>query len=183
MIYVCDFFAAKEAVSNQIELLRSNSNSFIFSASRFLNQKKLQPRDLKNKRIIISERLYGFLLPFVARITKSGIHYFEEEPSEKMRKIFNRSISDLFISMYRRPNREYANHLMGYKNLKGVFVELEEHKQILVRNGVNEQKVHVYRTPSLFSSQRNRKLYDPRNVNLLFASGPANSNLSYASMT
>jgi glycosyltransferase involved in cell wall biosynthesis len=72
--------------------------------------------------------------------------------------------------MYRRPNLEYAEHLKGYKNLKYVFVELEEHKRILVRNGINEKKVLVYRTPSLFTPQRNKKSYNPRNVNLLFAS-------------
>ncbi len=170
MIYICDFFAAKEAVSNQMEMLRSGNNSYIFSASRFLNQKKIRMTDLKNKRIIVSERLYEILLPFVVRANKNGVHYFEEEPSEKIREVFNRSKSDLFISMYKKPDREYVEHLKGYKNLKKVFVELEDHKQILIENGISEQKVYLYKTPSLFNSQQNNKPYDSKKVSLLFAS-------------
>jgi glycosyltransferase involved in cell wall biosynthesis len=170
MIYICDFFAAKEAVSNQMEMLRSANNSLIFSASRFLNQKKLRIADLKNKRIIISERFYEIFLPLVVGANKNGIHYFEEEPSEKKRLVFNRSKSDLFISMYKKPDQGYVKHLKRYKNLKKVFVELESHKQILIENGISEHKVEVFKTPSLFYPQQNNKRYDPKRVNLLFAS-------------
>lgn len=170
MLYICDFFAKREAVSNQIEILRSKTNSYLFAAARFLKQKPLSIGDIKNKRLIMTERGYSLLLPVVAKAARNGIHYFEEEPSVKMRKIFNNSDSDLYISMYRRPNKEYVQHLKGYKNLRKVFVELPEHREVLVNNGIRPDVAKVFRTPSLFSTKKSNKVFDPKNIKILFAS-------------
>lgn len=170
MIYVCDFFAAKEAVSNQMEMLRAEHNSWIFSAVRFLGQKPLRIHDLLNRRVILPERIYNPLLYIIARTAKTGIHYFEEEPSGKIRFILNQAKCDLYISMYRKPDRIYAKHLLKYKKLKNVFVELPNHRDILLDFGVPGRVVKVYRTPSLFIPEENGKPYDPQNIKILYAS-------------
>ncbi|OQA52655.1 MAG: Glycosyl transferases group 1 [candidate division WS2 bacterium ADurb.Bin280] len=170
MLYISDFYAKREAVSNQIEILRSKTNSYLFSAARFLKQEPLSADDIKNKKFILTETGYTLLLPIIARVTRNGIHYFEEEPSGKMREIFNKSNSNLYISMYRRPNQDYVQHLRGYKNLKKVFVELPEHREIMIKNGIRANMVKVFRTPSLFSVKKSRKVFNPDNIQILFAS-------------
>lgn len=74
------------------------------------------------------------------------------------------------MSMYRRPTVEYVKHIQKYKNLKKIFVELQTHKDFLVSNGIDESKVVVTPTPSKIPRQKSTKKYNPKNVNILFAS-------------
>ena len=173
MLYICDFFANnKEAVSNQIDLLKKNTpRSYIFAASIFMNQKILSISDLREGKIILPKFLYEWLLPVIVLLFSGDIHYFEEESSTIRRNVLNRSQHRLYISMYRRPTLEYVkNHLLQYRNLNMVFVELESHKKLLIEFGFDQNKIYVSKTPSLVDTQHNIKEYDSNNLSLLYAS-------------
>ncbi|MEI6054024.1 MAG: glycosyltransferase [Candidatus Saccharibacteria bacterium] len=171
MIYICDFFTRNiEAVSNQIELLAINTNSSIVSATRFMKQRALRRKDLKDKIFIFSPYIYEILLPLILLTSKSPVHYFEEEPSTWRRIIFNISRRPLYISMYRRPDQTYAEHIKKYKNLKIIFVELDYHKELLVNNGIDKSVVHVSQTPAKLCRKENMKTFNKDNISILFAS-------------
>lgn len=172
MIIINDFFVRyKEAVSNQMELISKRSNGKIISATRFMGQKPLQEQDKKDNIYVYHPFIY-FLKAIreVKKNSKDTVHVFEEEPSLWKRILFNSSNNPLFVSMYRRPNKEYAEHLKKYKNLKRVFVELEKHKEILMQYGIQENKIMVTPTPSKIPRKRSNKEFNPANVNILFAS-------------
>lgn len=172
MIIINDFFVRyKEAVSNQMELISKRSNGKIISATRFMGQKPLQEQDKKDNIYVYYPFIY-FLKAIreVKKNSKDTVHVFEEEPSLWKRILFNSSNNPLFVSMYRRPNKEYAEHLKKYKNLKRVFVELEKHKEILMQYGIQENKIMVTPTPSKIPRKRSNKEFNPANVNILFAS-------------
>lgn len=172
MIIINDFFVRyKEAVSNQMELISKRNNGKIISATRFMGQKPLQEQDKKDNIYVYSPFIY-FLKAIreVKKNSKDTVHVFEEEPSLWKRILFNSSDNPLFVSMYRRPNKEYAEHLKKYKNLKRVFVELEKHKEILMQYGIQENKIMVTPTPSKIPRKRSNKEFNPANVNILFAS-------------
>jgi hypothetical protein len=76
----------------------------------------------------------------------------------------------LFISMYRRPTAEYARHLKKYRNLKKVFVELDSHRDILIREGISPELVAVSHPPAKIPRARSSKTYDPKDVVIVFAS-------------
>jgi len=171
MIYICNFFVnKKEAVSNQIELLRRQTNARLFAAGIFMGQKHLDPSDIQDGKMILPEEIYNLLLPKVIAQSTEGIHYFEEEPDDSRVEYFNNSKSNLYISMYRRPTLDYAEHLKKYTNLKKVFVELEEHANVLKTHGIDEEKIIVAHTPGLFQPIKNTKTFDPNNINIVFAS-------------
>ncbi len=152
MIYICNFYAhKKEAISNQIEMLRSYTNGSLFSAGIFLDQKHLLAEDVRNKRIILSELDFLEQLPkFVASLPKEeSIHYFSEEPEEDKLNIFNSVSNNLYISLYRRPTKEYADFLKKLFNLKNLYVEIEEHRKILIDYGIEKTKIIVSHPPSI----------------------------------
>lgn len=172
MIIINDFFVRyKEAVSNQMELISKRNNGKIISATRFMGQKPLQEQD-KQDNIYVYRPFIYFLKAIreVKKNSKDTVHVFEEESSLWKRILFNSSDNPLFVSMYRRPNKEYAEHLKKYKNLKRVFVELEKHKEILIQYGIQENKIMVTPTPSKIPRKRSNKEFNPSNVNILFAS-------------
>ena len=172
MIIINDFFVRyKEAVSNQMELISKRNNGKIISATRFMGQKPLQEQD-KQDNIYVYHPFIYFLKAIreVKKNSKDTVHVFEEEPSLWKRILFNSSDNPLFVSMYRRPNKEYAEHLKKYKNLKRVFVELEKHKEILMQYGIQENKIMVTPTPSKIPRKRSNKEFNSSNVNILFAS-------------
>lgn len=172
MIIINDFFVRyKEAVSNQMELISKRNNGKIISATRFMGQKPLQEQDKKDNIYVYHPFIY-FLKAIreVKKNSKDTVHVFEEEPSLWKRILFNSSDNPLFVSMYRRPNKKYAEHLKKYKNLKRVFVELEKHKEILMQYGIQENKIMVTPTPSKIPRKRSNKEFNPANVNILFAS-------------
>jgi len=171
MLYISEFFVnKKEAVSNQIELLRSSTSSSLFAAAIFMDQAKLNRQDLKAKRFIFPLKAYLFLLPFVAIFSKHSIHYFEEEPNTRRQLIFNLARKPLYISMYRKPFKEYVDHVKKYKYLKKIFVELELHKKILIEHDFPEQKIEVIHTPSLFRAISFDDSKEMPGQNLIFAS-------------
>lgn len=173
MLVINDFFVRyKEAVSNQMELIAKNNNGKIISATRFMGQKALQKEDVKDNIYVYSPIRYFFeTIKATLRSRQEKIHIFEEEPSMWKRLLLNKNKNPLYVSMYRRPTKKYAEHLKKYKNLKNVFVELSLHKQILIDNGIEEDKIIVTPTPSKIPREKSKKKYNPKeNVNILFAS-------------
>lgn len=172
MLIINDFFVRyKEAVSNQMELIAKRNNGKIISATRFMGQKALQKEDIKDNIYIYSPIRYFFHTIKETLKYKGGrIHIFEEEPSRWKRTLFNRIKNPLYVSMYRRPTEEYAEHLKRYKNLKKIFVELPKHKEILIKYGIEEEKIEITPTPSKIPREKSNKKYNPNNVNILFAS-------------
>ena len=173
MLIINDFFVRyKEAVSNQMELIAKNNDGKIISATRFMGQKAMQEEELKDNIYVYSPIKYIFeAIKGVLKTTKTEtIHIFEEEPSIWKRILLNKSQNPLYISMYRRPNKKYAQHLKKYKTLKKVFVELKYHKELLINNGIPESKIEVTPTPSKIPRRKSDKKYNPENINILFAS-------------
>lgn len=172
MLVINDFFVRyKEAVSNQMELILKENSAKIISATRFMGQKALQKEDIQDNIYVYSPIKYFFqAIKETIKSKNERIHIFEEEPSRWKRMLFNKSGNPLYVSMYRRPNEEYAEHLKKYKNLKKVFVELPQHKEILKKYGIEEEKIEVTPTPSKISRRKSNKKYNPNNVNILFAS-------------
>src|SRR5262245_15912575 len=119
MLFVCDFFTRhKEAVSNQIELLATHSSGTVLAATRFMKQRPLQKSELSARIIILPAWLYNATLPLVLALSNRPVHYFEEEPSAWKRFLFNLRKRRLYVSMYRRPDKEYAAHVANYKHLQ-----------------------------------------------------------------
>ena len=171
MIIVNDFFKRrKEAVSNQMELISKANDCEIVAATRFMNQKPLQEEDLKDKIYVYRPFIYPFMLIKHIINTSGIIHLFEEEPSIFKEILFNKSKRDLFISLYRMPTNKECIHLKRYKYLKGIFVELELHKQKLLKYGFNENNIYLTPTPTKFTRRFSDKKYNPKNVRILFAS-------------
>lgn len=56
------------------------------------------------------------------------------------------------------------------ENLKKVFVELPQHKKLLMDYGIEKGKIEVTPTQSKIERKKSQKKYDPNNVNILFAS-------------
>ena len=140
MLVINDFFVRyKEAVSNQMELILKKNSAKIISATRFMGQKALQKEDIQDNIYVYSPIKYFFqVIKETIKSKNERIHIFEEEPSRWKRMLFNRSGNPLYVSMYRRPTEEYAEHLKKYKNLKKVFVELPQNKEILKKYGIEE---------------------------------------------
>lgn len=172
MLIINDFFVRyKEAVSNQMESISKSNNGKIISATRFMGQKALQEEDKKDNIYVYSPvRYYLETIKAILNSKNERVHVFEEEPCLWKRILFNKSGNPLYVSMYRRPTKEYAEHLKKYNNLRKVFVELPAHKKILIENGIEEEKVDVTPTPSKIPRKKSDKRYDPDNVNILFAS-------------
>lgn len=172
MLVINDFFVRyKEAVSNQMELIAKANNAKIISATRFMGQRAMQQEELKDNIYVYSPIEYIFqAIKETIKSKNEEIHVFEEEPCLWKRVLFNKNGNPLYISMYRRPTEQYAEHLKKYKNLKKVFVELPQHKQLLIKYGINQNKIEVTPTPSKIERKRSNKEYDPNNVNILFAS-------------
>ena len=171
MIIVNDFFKrGKEAVSNQMELIARNNSCEIVAATRFMNQKQLQKEDLSDKIYVYSPCQYPFKIIKHLKSSSGLIHIFEEEPSLYKRFIFNLTGRPVYVSLYRMPSLCECEHLKKYKNLKGIFVELESHKNELVSKGFDSDIIHITPTPSKFQRKRNSRIFNPNNINILFAS-------------
>lgn len=152
MTYICNFYAhQKEAVSNQLELLRNHVGGNLFAAGIFLNQQHLLYEDICQKRIILSEPEFIRTLPnFVKSLPKDeSIHYFSEEPEQDKLKIFNSVPNNLYISMYRKPTKEFVKFLKEFKKLTKIYVELDSHKSILSEFGIAPDKIIVSHPPSI----------------------------------
>ena len=171
MIIVNDFFKRqKEAVSNQMELAKNIYNCKIITATRFMKQKAFQKEDRQDNIFIYHPIIYHIVLFFHMFKKDKDVHIFEEEPQFEKRFLFNTFNKNVYVSMYREPFPKYAEHLKKYKNLKAVYVEMEEHKQELIDWGIDKKLIHVTYTPSKLKRKKNTKVYDPKHVNLLFAS-------------
>lgn len=172
MLIINDFFVRyKEAVSNQMELIAKANNEKIVSATRFMGQQAMQQEDIKDDIYIYLPLRYIFqAVKETYKAKNEKIHVFEEEPCLWKRILFNKTGNPLYISMYRRPTKNYAKHLKKYKNLKKVFVELPQHKKLLMDYGIEKGKIEVTPTPSKIERKKSQKKYDPNNVNILFAS-------------
>lgn len=172
MLVINDFFVRyKEAVSNQMELISKANKAKIISATRFMGQKAMQQEDIKDNIYVYSPINYIFqVIKETYKAKNEKIHVFEEEPCVWKRILFNKTRNPLYISMYRRPTENYAKHLKKYKNLKKVFVELPQHKKLLIEYGIEKEKIEVTPTPSKIERKKSQKKYDSNNVNILFAS-------------
>lgn len=172
MLVINDFFVRyKEAVSNQMELIAKANKGKIVSATRFMGQQAMQQEDIKDDIYVYSPLKYIFqAVKETYKAKNEKIHVFEEEPCLWKRILFNKTGNPLYISMYRRPTKNYAKHLKKYKNLKKVYVELPQHKKLLMDYGIEKEKIDVTPTPSKIERKKSQKKYDPNNVNILFAS-------------
>ena len=172
MIVINDFFVRyKEAVSNQMELIAKANKGKIVSATRFMGQQAMQQEDIKDDIYVYLPLKYIFqAVKETYKAKNEKIHVFEEEPCLWKRILFNKTGNPLYISMYRRQTKNYAKHLKKYKNLKKVFVELPQHKKLLMDYGIEKEKIEVTPTPSKIERKKSQKKYDPNNVNILFAS-------------
>ena len=172
MIIINDFFVRhKEAVSNQMEIILKNNKGKIISATRFMGQKPLQEEDIKDNIYVYKPIIYFFMvIKEIISNPKDIVHIFEEEVCVWKRILLNLSANPVFVSMYRKPDKKYANHLQKYKNLRMVFVELEEHKKLLIEYGISEDKIKVSPTPAKIKREKSKKQFNPDNVNILFAS-------------
>ncbi len=149
MVLVCDFFVRdREAVSNQICCIRDATNGKIIAATRFLGQKSFVPADRRDRIYVYPPVVYHCrLILWLLLHPCTEIHYFEEEPSRHKRFYFNLFNRPLFISMYRQPDEKYARHLKKYRNVKRVFVEMEDQREFLIRRGIAPSLVEVTPTP------------------------------------
>lgn len=155
MLIINDFFKRKkEAVSNQMEALLNKTDGKIISATRFMKQKAMQRNDRKDKIYIYNPIVYQLIMTLNVLLSKDDIHIFEEEPNIYKEYLFNFSKKNIYVSMYRKPYPKYIQHLKKYKNLKGVFVELEDHKDILINEGISKELCHVTKTPAKISRKR-----------------------------
>ena len=172
MLVINDFFVRyKEAVSNQMELISRENNGKIISATRFMGQQALQQEDIKDNIYVYSPIKYIFqTIRETNRAKNEKIHIFEEEPCLWKRLLFNKTGNPIYISMYRRPTEKYVKHLKKYRNLKKVFVELPQHKKLLIKYGIKDDKIEVTPTPSKIERKKSSKKYNPNKVNILFAS-------------
>lgn len=172
MLVINDFFVRyKEAVSNQMELIAKVNKAKIVSATRFMGQQAMQKEDIKDNIYVYSPIKYFFqTIKETYKARNERIHVFEEEPCIWKRVLFNKTGNPLYISMYRRPTENYAKHLKKYKNLKKVFVELPQHKDLLIGYGIDEDKIELTPTPSKIERKKSQKKYDPNSVKILFAS-------------
>ena len=172
MLVINDFFVRyKEAVSNQMELIAKANKGKIVSATRFMGQQAMQQEDIKDDIYVYSPLKYIFqAVKETYKAKNEKIHVFEEEPCLWKRILFNKTGNQLYISMYRRPTKNYAKHLKKYKNLKKIFVELPQHKKLLMDYGIEKEKIEVTPTPSKIERKKSQKKYEPNNVNILFAS-------------
>lgn len=172
MLVINDFFVRyKEAVSNQMELIAKANKGKIISATRFMGQQAMQQEDIEDNIYVYSPIKYIFQsIRETYKSKNEKIHIFEEEPCLWKRILFNKTGNPLYISMYRRPTENYAKHLKKYKNLEKVFVELPQHKKLLIDYGIEKEKIEVTPTPSKIVRKKSQKKYDPNNVNILFAS-------------
>ena len=172
MLVINDFFVRyKEAVSNQMELISKANNAKIISATRFMGQQAMQKEDIKDNIYVYLPVKYVFqAIKETYKAKRERVHVFEEEPCLWKRFLFNKTGNPLYVSMYRRPTEKYSKHLKKYKNLKKVFVELPQHKQLLVEYGIDEKKIEVTPTPSKIERKKSNKEYNTDNVNILFAS-------------
>lgn len=171
MLIINDFFARKkEAISNQMELLANSYNCKIISATRFMKQKAFKKDDLEDNIYVYPSFIYPIQLIINLKKNKGIVHLYEEEPSLYKEMILNLSERPLYISLYRRPSDAEIRHLKKYKYLVGIFVELEKHKKILINNGIDSNIIHITPTPSKFQVKKSIKIYNPNNINILFAS-------------
>lgn len=172
MLVINDFFVRyKEAVSNQMELISKANNAKIISATRFMGQQAMQKEDIEDNIYVYSPIKYVFqAIKETYNAKTEKVHVFEEEPCLWKRVLFNKAGNPLYVSMYRRPTEQYAKHLKKYKNLKKVFVELPQHKQLLIECGIDEKKIEVTPTPSKIERKKSNKEYSSDSVNILFAS-------------
>lgn len=172
MLVINDFFVRyKEAVSNQMELISKTNNAKIISATRFMGQEAMQKEDIKDNIYVYSPMKYIFqVMKETYKAKREIVHVFEEEPCLWKRILFNKTGNPLYVSMYRRPTEKYSKHLKKYKNLKKVFVELQQHKQLLVEYGIDEKKIEVTPTPSKIERKKSNKEYNTDSINILFAS-------------
>lgn len=172
MLVINDFFVRyKEAVSNQMELIANANKGKIVSVTRFMGQQAMQQEDIKDNIYVYSPIKYIFqAIRETYKAKNEKVHVFEEEPCLWKRILFNKTGNPLYISMYRRPTENYAKHLKKYKNLKKVFVELPQHKKLLIDYGIEKEKIEVTPTPSKIERKKSQKKYDPNSVNILFAS-------------
>lgn len=171
MIIVNDFFKRyKEAVSNQMELVKDIYDCKIITATRFMGQKANQPEDRKDNIFIYNPFFYHIVLFFNMFSKDKDIHIFEEEPQLEKRILFNTFRKNVYVSMYREPFKKYVEHLKKYKNLKVIYVESEAHKQKLIDYGLDSTIIHITYTPAKIKRKKNTKKYDSKHVNLLFAS-------------
>ncbi len=170
MLYICDFYAhQKEAISNQIEILRKETNGTLFAAGIFMNQKFLRLSDLREKRIILPRFLFYTFLPLSILLSKN-IHIFEEDPSNFQKFFLNLTKKNIYISLYRRPSINYISYLKQLKNKKKIFVEMNSHKSILLKEGFSNEKIEVFPPPTLFQPQNHMTNYSHRQIRFLFAS-------------
>lgn len=171
MIVINDFFKRKkEAVSNQMELVKDIYGCKIISATRFMKQKALKKEDRKDNIYIFHPLIYHIVLILIMFRKDKDVHIFEEEPQFEKRFLFNLFKKNVYVSMYREPFPKYINHLKKYKNLKSVYVEMDEHKDLLVNAGIDKNIVHVTYTPAKIERKRSNKVYNPKHINLLYAS-------------
>lgn len=171
MLIINDFFKRKkEAVSNQMEALLGKTGGKIIAATRFMGQKALQKADIKDNIYIYNPFFYQIVMTIQVLFSKENIHVFEEESNKYKEWLFNVSNKDVYVSMYRKPFPKYVEHLKRYKNLKGVFVELDEHRETLIQYGLPREMCHITPTPAKVTRKKNKRIYNPNHVNLLFAS-------------
>src|SRR6185312_2494179 len=86
------------------------------------------------------------------------------------RFLFNMSRRPLYVSLYRRPEKEHVTYLHSYRHLKGIFVELDVHKIALVEAGFEPEKISVTPTPAKLQRRKSNKQYNPKSINIAFAS-------------
>lgn len=171
MLIINDFFKRKkEAVSNQMEALLNVTGGKIIAATRFMNQKAFQKEDIKDNIFIYPPFLYQIIMTIHVLFSKDDIHIFEEEPNRYKVWLFNLSKKNIYVSMYRKPFKKYVDHINKYKKLKGIFVELDDHKQLLLKYGIKENLIHITPTPAKIKRKKNNKTFDSKKINLLFAS-------------
>lgn len=171
MLFVSDFFTRrKEAVSNQLELLARKQSGKIIAATRFMGQPALHKDDIKDSIYVVPSFVYPLALAVMLFSGRDAVHVFEEESFWWKRVLLNMSRRPLYISLYRRPEPEHINYLQDYRHLQKIFVELEVHKDMLMKYGFKSHQISVVPTPAKVARRKSTKKYNPDNVNVVFAS-------------
>lgn len=169
MIYLSNFFARKiEAISRQIEEVRTNKKDPIISCCYFLEQRPLSLNDIKDNIWVFPRWLYPFVAFLIVVFSRSDIHLFEDELSFWRLFACNLKKRNIYISLFKGINANLIGYLNKVKYIKAIIVEDEISRKVVI-NHLKSRKIRVFlkHPPSLWKSKNMQLFYGQR---LLFAS-------------
>ncbi len=125
MIYFSNFFARRiEAVSRQLESARGESGNPIITCKLYFNQGSLRWVDVKDNIWVFPCWLFPLVYILVMFFSSADIHYFEDEPSRVRKFLFNFRKRNLYISLFKEPDKNLLDYLGSLKYLRAISRKL-----------------------------------------------------------